>query len=169
MAVSVSPSQLGTKFNNFLYAPIGDDERGTLVSVLSALARLNLDPWAEAADLAGLPEEAAIRRLASLIAKLPQGALVHLDLSAASARLVALLPRLASLEIIPTEASRRAATAVMHKPASAYMMVAVMVIVFGVQYLYSDHQTVAPPSPIHAPTHSVSLKPVKPEPRRIGP
>ena len=33
-----------------------------LLSVLSALARLDIDPWQEAAQLAGLPGETATRR-----------------------------------------------------------------------------------------------------------
>jgi hypothetical protein len=125
---------------------------------------LNLDPWAEAAALARLPKEAAISRLTSLIIRLPQGALVHLDLSAASARLVVLLPRLASFEILPNEISRRTGVVTHHRPASAYVMAVIMVIVFGIQYLYSNHQT--PPSHIRTPVHSVSLRA---EPRRNGP
>ncbi len=166
MAVSVSPSELGTEFNNFLFAPIGDDEKGMLVSVLSALARLNLDPWAEAADLARLPKETATRRLASLIAKLPQGALDHLDLSAASVRLIALLPRLTSFEVLPDQMSRRAGTAVTQRRPSAYVMAVVMIIVLGVQYLYSSNQTSTPLKQLRAHVHSVSPKLAS---RRNGP
>lgn len=131
-----------------------------LVSVLSALARLKLDPWAETADLARLPQDAAIRRLASLITKLPQDALVHLDLSAASVRLIALLPRLAGPRIIPNETSRRTGAAVTHPRPSVYIMVVVMVTVFGIQYLYSNHQISAPPSRTRTPVRSVSSKSV---------
>jgi hypothetical protein len=41
------------------------------LSVLSALARLNLDPWHEAAELSDLPKDTAAQRLAALIALLP--------------------------------------------------------------------------------------------------
>ena len=58
-----SASQLGPEFENFLFAPIGADRNGMLLSVLSALARLDIDPWQEAAQLAALPEETATRRL----------------------------------------------------------------------------------------------------------
>ena len=58
------------EFNEFLFAPIGEDRNGMLVSVLSALARLDVDPWLEAAKLAQLPGETATRRLASLIGSL---------------------------------------------------------------------------------------------------
>jgi hypothetical protein len=35
------------EFNDFLFAPIGEDSNGMLVSVLSGLARLDVDPWQE--------------------------------------------------------------------------------------------------------------------------
>ena len=41
-------SELGREFQAFLYAPIGEEENGTTLSVLSALARLGLDPWKQA-------------------------------------------------------------------------------------------------------------------------
>ncbi len=62
---------LGPEFNEFLFAPIGADRNGAYLSVVSALARLDLDPWAEAAKLAKLPIEIATQKLSSLIAALP--------------------------------------------------------------------------------------------------
>ena len=64
---------LAPEFEDFLFAPVGEDEHGMLLSVLSALARLNIDPWREAAKLAGMPVKTATERLASLIAALPDG------------------------------------------------------------------------------------------------
>jgi hypothetical protein len=60
------------------------------LSVLSALARLDVDPWSEAAVLAELPGDAARQRLATLIAELP--AVANEDPVATAARLVELLP-----------------------------------------------------------------------------
>jgi len=40
---------LGEEFNPFLFAFIGTDRAGGQLSVVSALARLDLDAWAEAA------------------------------------------------------------------------------------------------------------------------
>src|SRR5271157_3870474 len=68
---ATSPTYLSPAFNDFLYAPIANDGHGMPLSVLSALARSGVDPWQEAATLAGLPEEAAIQRLTTLIAELP--------------------------------------------------------------------------------------------------
>ena len=63
------------------------------LSVLSALARLDVDPWQEATDLARLPGSAATERLTALIAALPGRPASQPDSGAISARLVALLPR----------------------------------------------------------------------------
>jgi hypothetical protein len=86
-------ASLGSEFDDFLFASIGEDRNGMLLSVLSALARLDVDPWKEAAQLARLPGETAAHRLAALIARLPDGALMRPDPGTIAARLIALLPR----------------------------------------------------------------------------
>jgi hypothetical protein len=62
-------SGLTREFNNFLYSAVSDEPDPMPVSVLSALARHNIDPWHEAAHLAQMPKRAAITRLASLISE----------------------------------------------------------------------------------------------------
>ena len=83
----------GSEFNQFLYAPIAEEHSGMLLSVLSALARLNLDPWDEAARLARLPRATATSYLTTLIAALPEGPAARTDAGALAERLIALLPR----------------------------------------------------------------------------
>lgn len=83
---------LGAEFNEFLFAPIGADATGTSLTVVSALARLDLDPWAEAANLTRLPEAVATQKLADLIARFPEIPLARVDSSKIAARLTALLP-----------------------------------------------------------------------------
>jgi hypothetical protein len=80
------------EFNDFLYAPIGTESNEMPLSVLSALARLNLDPWREAVELSELPNHTATQRLASLIARLPGGRWAHEDCRAIADRLIELLP-----------------------------------------------------------------------------
>jgi hypothetical protein len=99
MTRAASAPRLGSEFNNFLFAPIGEERNGMLLSVLSALARLDVDPWREAAELAGLPGKTATERLASLIAMLPDGPSTPRDTRTIAARLIALLPRPARSEI----------------------------------------------------------------------
>ncbi len=86
-------SLLKSEFNEFLFAPIGEEGNDTLLTVLSALARLGLDPWQESARLALLSREKATQSLASMIANLPNGRWAQSDVRAIAARLVALLPK----------------------------------------------------------------------------
>jgi hypothetical protein len=82
---------LGREFDNFLFASIADDQNGPLLSVVSAFARLDVDPWKEAVSLAGMPKLQAIERLSSLIASLPKGPTAQSS-KAIAVRLIALLP-----------------------------------------------------------------------------
>jgi hypothetical protein len=93
MIHAASVSRLGPEFDDFLFAPIEEDRNGTLLSVLSALARQNLDPWQEAADLARLPVETAIRRMTDWIGALPDAPSGRRDAGAIARRLIARLPR----------------------------------------------------------------------------
>jgi hypothetical protein len=61
-------------------------------SVLSALARQNIDAWEEAATLTHLSRESAVVRLASIISSMTMGP-SHAEPAATAARLVALLPQ----------------------------------------------------------------------------
>jgi hypothetical protein len=81
------------EFEDFLYALIGSDKNNMPLSVLSALARLNVDPWEEAAELMELPKDAATRRLAALIGRLPGGRYLQADPKTSAGRLIELLPR----------------------------------------------------------------------------
>jgi hypothetical protein len=92
MTPAASVSFFNSEFNEFLYAPVGSERNGMTLSLLSALARLNLDPWAEAAGLSRLPKHTAAQKLASLIARLPPGAWAQADCYAIADRLIELLP-----------------------------------------------------------------------------
>lgn len=83
---------LRTDFDEFLFASIGEDAAGAPMSLLTALARLDVDAWEEAASLARLPHEAASQKLAALLATLPNGPAPG-DSMAIATRLVALLHR----------------------------------------------------------------------------
>jgi hypothetical protein len=82
-----------TEFDEFLFAPIGEDASGTPLTVLSVLARLDVDPWVEAANLARLPVESATQRLASILTATPSWRVPPQDTSTIATRLVELLHR----------------------------------------------------------------------------
>jgi hypothetical protein len=93
----------GPEFNAFLYAPLGEEQNGMELSMVSALARVGMDPWQEAARLAALPRDAAIDGLARLLGRLPGRQSV--DTAATAARLVTLLPQRGSPGTQPDQAT----------------------------------------------------------------
>jgi hypothetical protein len=86
-------SLLHSDLNDFLFAAIGDEANGMPLNVVSALTRLGIDPWDEAARLSALPKAAAVETLASMIAPLPICRPPRSDNWEISHRLVELLPR----------------------------------------------------------------------------
>jgi hypothetical protein len=57
------------EYERFLYAPVGEDRNGYVVTVLSTLARLGLDPWTETAELVTLGREAAGAKLGLMLSR----------------------------------------------------------------------------------------------------
>jgi hypothetical protein len=92
MALPARFSLLHSDLNDFLFAPVGEEHNGVTLSVVSALTRLGLDPWEQAARLAPLPKARAAEALATLIARLPIRRTLSSDDLAISQRLVELLP-----------------------------------------------------------------------------
>ena len=78
--------------DDFLYADIGAEQNGLPLTVLSMLARLGRDPWAEAAGWAGLPKATAIDDLSQIIAQIPLAPAARAVSHDTAARLVQLLP-----------------------------------------------------------------------------
>ena len=90
---AVPVTSKGSEFHAFLYAPISEDREGMTLSVLSALARQELDPWTEAARLSELPQKRAIEQIMGLLEMLPSRVVASLDREEVAGRLSALLPR----------------------------------------------------------------------------
>ena len=107
----ISPRQfavlnpLGVDFDRFLYAPVGDDQQGGLLSVVSALARVGVDPWEQAALLTRMPLDGAVEALSVLLAKLPAGSGRPVDPFPLATHLVSLLPHAAHQSAPPAHAA----------------------------------------------------------------
>jgi len=90
---AIRDSLLHSEFDGFLFASIGAERNNAMpISVISALARLELDPWAEAGELARLPRDVATKRLTALLIRLPTGLGLPLDSEALADHLIMLLP-----------------------------------------------------------------------------
>jgi hypothetical protein len=85
-------SLLNSNLNDFLFASVGDQQNGMPLNVFSALTRLDVDPWEEAARLAALPKVLAAEALEPMIAQSPVFQRQQSDNLAISRRLVELLP-----------------------------------------------------------------------------
>lgn len=57
--------------DTFLFCAVGEERNGIPLSMLSALTRLGLDPWAEALRLSALSKNEAVEQLGRLIAEIP--------------------------------------------------------------------------------------------------
>ena len=157
------PSPLGSEFDDFLFAPIGEDNNGMPLSVVSALARLDVDPWVEADKLARLPGKASVVELASLIAALPDGPSARLDPRTIAAGLVALLPRRPSSDVW---ARRRlpGVDSVFHSPVVKYLICYVIFILLMLlsQWLAASYQASAPAGTDSIPISSAVSSPPPP-------
>jgi hypothetical protein len=80
------------EFERFLYASVGEDRNGYVVTVLSTLARLGFDPWKETADLVALGRDAAQSRLQKLLARFPDVPALESDHGRVARDLSQLLP-----------------------------------------------------------------------------
>jgi hypothetical protein len=95
------------EFERFLYASVGEDRNGYVVTVFSTLARLGLDPWNETAELATLGREAARARLGLLLSRFRDVPALEHHHQPVAQKLILLLP-----ECPPDRAVTRAGSTV---------------------------------------------------------
>jgi hypothetical protein len=96
-------STLNARYEEFLFAQVCEEANGMRLSVLSALARMNVDPWEEATRLAAMPRAIAEKTLLSILDAVSGRSWKSPEAAAIAARLVRLLPQ-------PGEAATVAAT-----------------------------------------------------------
>jgi hypothetical protein len=82
-----------SSLNAFLFAEVGTEQNGSRLTILSTLARLGKDPWAQAAEWARMPNATMIECLTLSIAQMPLCQRSLADARVTAGRLVALLPR----------------------------------------------------------------------------
>lgn len=137
---------LGPEFNEFLFESIGLDQHGRPLSVVSALARLDLDAWAEAASLARLPRDIAADRLSVFIRKFTECPQAVRDSQKIAVRLVALLPSRTVLAG-PKAATPPGPGETIKTGRSTIVFVLIMALLIGIQLLASRaHAPALPPT-----------------------
>ena len=108
-------STLSASYDDFLFAPVCEDANGMRLSVLSALARMNVDPWEEATRLAAMPKAIAEKTLLSILDLVSDRSWKSPEAAAVAARLVRLLPRPGEAAAIAATATANATTATAHR------------------------------------------------------
>jgi hypothetical protein len=103
MNSSVASSRLDPEFDAFLFAQVGEDKTGLPISVVTVLARLDVDPWQAAARLTALSPESAAQEVASMLGVLQYPTLISHDILATAARLVAKLPPPKPSQAVPPQ------------------------------------------------------------------
>jgi hypothetical protein len=92
MTYTAPAHRIGREFDAFLFASLGDDRHGQPLSVLSTLARSDVDPWREAGALSEMPGREAAARLAALIAAVADEPIAGRPVGVLAHDLIALLP-----------------------------------------------------------------------------
>ncbi len=147
-----APLFLGSEFNAFLFEPIGADQRGRQVTVVSALARLDMDPWAEADRLSQLPDETAARSVSMVLSRLPEIALGIAGRQQTALRLVRLLPN----RLLGSQVKVPFARTALPRAVAAGMVCAFAMLLLG-QVIWQYHH--AAPTPLTAQAASLIRAP----------
>src|ERR1035437_10208034 len=160
----VASAQLGSEFDAFLFAPVDDEKNGMVLSVLSALARLDVDPWQEAAELTRMPRNAANQRLTSLIAALPDAPSTRSQSDMIADRLIELLPR-GDISSIASARSCLGADTAPNAQSVAKMVAFNLLLMVGMlcaQWALASLRPPADADTIHAPASGTALPPISP-------
>ena len=157
MTPTASIPPLGSEFDDFLFALVGEDRNGMPLSVVSVLARMDLDPWVEAATLADLPTETAARKLAAWLDALSDPALKPASPDTRAAGLIALLPRRATLKSPPPlDRTGAVAAARPQTPAKTILLLTIyLVLSLGIQLFVARREPPARPQVLRAPTSAI--------------
>jgi hypothetical protein len=70
-SIGIGTHALTPRYDAFLFAPVCNDASGIPLSVVSLLARANVDPWEEASRLATMPKALAEKALAATLDLIP--------------------------------------------------------------------------------------------------
>jgi hypothetical protein len=162
LAGKLGATALGTEYNDFLYAPLGEDENGHKISVLSALARLDIDPWERAEHLHRLSASAAVQELTALVAALPEGYSARAAPDRVATGLIALMPPRGSVAAVrlPPELAQMAQRAV---PLTRWqIIIGYAFLILLSQWLFASMRPAAPqvaPGAAPAPAQGSEVAP----------
>jgi hypothetical protein len=135
----------------FLFAEVGTEVNGSPLTILSVLARLGQDPWAEAARWTKLPKASIIDALANCISQMPLCPQALVEARTTAARLILLLPQRTQSFQQPERVTDSKVTFPKWWPVAAIM--AVLALCIGLQLAPS-----AAPTGVHTPPIGQTLE-----------
>jgi hypothetical protein len=130
---STAAIPIDTRFDGFLFAVIGQSKSGMAITVMSALARLNFDPWTKAAELSALSNVAAAHKLKSLVVGLPDFIPTDSESSAID-RLVILLPDCGTVH----KRAEAASFGILTNARMLIVYVTLLAVMFGAEHLWDS-------------------------------
>ncbi len=152
MALRPQFALINSEFNEFLFAPAGEEDNGVVLTMLSALTRLGIDPWREAARLSELPKETAARVLAVAIAKLPQADREVSDTLAIAAHAVDRLPSRRAPAVAPNPRESIGSEKTRSASAKRLLWIALAAaLLFSLSHLNDHHAPEPAPSAVSSP------------------
>jgi hypothetical protein len=159
----VAKSRLGSEYDAFLFAPLGEDRNGLPLSVISLLARMNLDPWQEAGDLATLPAEAAATRLSVSLDTLTDPILRQANSRTVVLSLLALLPHRAAPAVpVPGAVIAAVAPADFRARIGAVIVIMSAIALLGSQIIAAHRSAPGQPGVDHAAAVPTLASPAQP-------
>lgn len=157
MATSDAFALRNSGLDAFLFAEVGEELNGLPLTILSVLARLGKDPWAEAAKWVSLPKAATIDRLTQSISQMPLSPEALNDARATASRLILLLPAQASAEPQRQGKRQNEPIGIFKKSLPRWALIAICAAAIGLGFTYnvvttsSHNDTIVPLNPTTAP------------------
>lgn len=133
--------------NAFLFAEVGMEQNGSTLTMLSTLARLGKDPWAQAAEWARMPKAAMVECLAGSIMQMPLCPRALDEARATASRLAMLLPRPG--DMTGQTASRTIADLKLPSKLPTWLPMAAFCVIIGLMVMAGTFAA-APPTPAPA-------------------
>jgi hypothetical protein len=156
MSPRVADSRLGPEFDDFLFTRVGEDSGGQSLSVVTMLARLDVDPWQAAARLAALPRESAALELAAMLAELPALGLAPHDILSTADRLAAMLPRATAFRTPSNQTLFSGGKAASRKYANVLFLAIYLLTMLATQFVMVTLAPTRGAAPLASPVSALS-------------
>ena len=140
---------LNASYEAFLFALVCEDANGMRLSVISALARTDVDPWEEASRLAAMPKAIAEKTLLSILDLVSGRSWKSPEAAVIVARLIRLLPQSGEAATVARTETANAAPGIakvlnLQKNYRGLWVAIVLAILLAISFVTSYHPAATP-------------------------